>query len=71
MEQTSSIVCFWAEGVTRLLERLTYAESEHGAPVVDIKDEIIKQLQKENEELKKANVGGKGKAEVWIFVIFL
>ena len=53
------------------MERLTYAESEHGAPVVDIKDEIIKQLQKENEELKKANVGGKGKAEVWIFVIFL
>ena len=71
--------------MTRLLEGLTFESGDHQPDVEDAKDELLKQQQKdmegmkrafeqqqkEIEELKKANAGEKGKAEVWVFVIFL
>ena len=76
------------DDLTRLLEGLTFTDGEQGAEIllqgVD-KDELLKQLQKENqnqkmmieelmrenEELKRTRVAEpKNNAKVWILLLF-
>ena len=55
------------DGVTRLLEGLTFEGADHQTDGVDAKDVLLKQKEKENEDLKKENEElkkAKGKDEV-------